>query len=34
VEIPMNLLEFVKGHRPFLLTVSGLEKEYGISLAN
>jgi glycosyltransferase involved in cell wall biosynthesis len=32
VEIPMNLLEFVKGHRPFLLTVSGLEKEYGISL--
>lgn len=32
VEIPANLLEFVETHRPFLLTVSGLEKEYGISL--
>jgi glycosyltransferase involved in cell wall biosynthesis len=32
VEIPAHLLEFVEKSRPFLLTVSGLEKEYGIGL--
>lgn len=32
VKVPENLQEFVESHRPFLLTVSGLEKEYAVSL--
>ena len=32
VKVPAHILKFVEKSRPFLLTVSGLEKEYGISL--